>query len=284
MAVPGDLCLIDDVKAYMGGASTVDTTNDDALQILISAASAFVARYLDRDLMTLGGQGLASIASTGTDSGGAFLVLDAPLAGVPAVGATVSDLTGLLTTAVVAPTGGAVNTVSRLYVGSTSGMNPEDQLRATFSQTYTDVCDGSGKPWMYVRQWPVHSLVSVTDLFAGATYPVSGIIVDADLPRLTITGSTSDSVAIASGFSQGGVFAQGLRNLSVTYLAGYSSTPADLSLATVEIVLLWFKNRDRIGISGEGMLGSHVNFFNVSDLAPATRLKLAPYRRTISGC
>ena len=286
MPVPGDLCLLQDLKLYMGGANPADTSNDNVLASLITATSAFIAAYLDRDLMSLGGQGMSAIASIGTDAGGAFVTLSAALPTIPPLATQMTDLASGATTAVIAPAGSITNSTGKVYLASTTSLSPGDPVAFAFLRTYAETYDGSGKPWQWVKQWPIGSLTSVIDLPSGQAYALTAIAADPELPRLvfkTSLGGSSAALVLLNGAMLGQVFSPGIQNLQITYTAGYLTPSADLAQAARELALLWFKNRDRLGVSGQGMLGTHVSFFNTSDLLPETSLKLNPYRRTMRG-
>jgi len=286
MPVPGDLCLLQNLKAYMGGANPTDTSNDGVLASLITAASVFIATFLDRDLFTLGGQGMSAIASVGSDAGGAFVTLSAALPAVPPIATQMTDFASGATAAVIAPAGAMSNTSGKLYLASTASLSAGDPVDFAFQLTYTETYNGSGKPWQWVKQWPIGSLIAVTDLPSGQAYSLSAIVADPELPRLmfkTVLANSSFILVLPTGELLGQIFSCGIQNLQVTYTAGYLTPPPDLAQAALELALLWFKNRDRIAVSGQGMLGTHVNFFNTSDLLPETRIKLNNYRRTLRG-
>ncbi len=287
MPSPGDLCLLQDFKAYMGGASSIDTTNDDLFEELITAASAFVARYLDRDLMSLGGQGLGTIASVGSDSGGAFVALESPLSTTPAAGTPVTDVVSGAKSQVGQPAGASSNAAARVYLVSTANFAAGDAIRFTYLQQYIETLDGTGKPWLWVRQWPIGAVVTVVDVTSGTALALDRIAFDSDIPRLVFRTPSSSSTPVplvtASGLSSGTVFPRGIQNVQVTYAGGYASTPPDLAQATIETTLAWFKKRDRLGVAQQSVLGTRVSFVNDAEMLPETCVKLNPYRRTISG-
>jgi hypothetical protein len=286
MPIPGDLCLLQNLKAYMGGANPTDTTNDGVLSGLITAASTFIAAFLDRDLFTLGGQGMSAIASVGADSGGAFVTLSTALPGIPPIVTQVTDFASGVVTNVIAPAAGMSNANSKLYLASTTSLSAGDPVDFAFQLTYTETYNGSGKAWQWLKQWPIGSVNAVTDLPSGQPYSLSAIVPDPELPRLlfkTVLANSSFILVLPTGELLGQIFSCGIQNLKVVYSAGYLIPPPDLSQAALELALLWFKDRDRTAVSAQGMLGTHVNFFNTSDMLPETRLKLNNYRRTLRG-
>jgi len=286
MPVPGDLCLLQNLKSYMGGANPTDTTNDGILSGLITASSTFIAAFLDRDLFTLGGQGISAIASVGTDSGGGFVTLTAPLPGIPPIATQVTDFTSGVVTNVIAPAAAMSNTNSKLYLASTTSLSAGDPVDFAFQLTYSETYNGSGKAWQWVKQWPIGSLNAVTDLPSGQPYSLTAIVADPELPRLlfkTVLANSSFILVLPTGELLGQIFSCGIQNLQVVYTAGYLAPPPDLSQAALELAVLWFKDRDRTAVSAQGMLGTHVSFFNTSDMLPETRLKLNNYRRTLRG-
>jgi hypothetical protein len=286
MPIPGDLCLLQNLKRYMGGASPVDASHDEVLSNLISAVSAAIARYLDRDLMSLGGQGLSSVVSVGSDAGGAYVNLAAPLSAVPPLASSLSDLTSGFSAVTTQPAAGFSSTTDKLYVSATTGVASGDAVACGFLTTYAETHNGSGKPWQWVRQWPIAAIVSAVDLPSNEAYPLGLLQADQELPRVAFKTpglQTASALLAGNGAMAGGIFNPGIQNLQITYTAGYLTTPPDLSQAACELAFLWFRNRERIGVSAQGMLGTHVSFFNSSDLLPETRLKLNAYRRTIRG-
>jgi hypothetical protein len=233
--------------------------------------------------MSLGGQGLASVSAVGSDAGGQFIELMLPLPTVPAVGAAVTDFTSGATTSIADPAAGASNSAVKLYLSSTSTFVAADPIGVSLLPNYIETYDGSGKPFQWLRQWPIASLSSVIDLPSGQPYPTSLIVADPELPRIIFVSSGTGDAQSVAFTSNRPIFAGGAQNLQVSYSAGYLQTPPDLSQATIELAMLWFKDRDRLGISGESVLGTHASFYNTSDLLPQTRLKLNYYRRTMRG-
>src|SRR5947209_7966210 len=116
MPIPGDLTLLSDLKSYMGGANPNDTSNDALLTNLVGAASVFIARYLDRDLMSLGGQGFSTIVSVGRDAGGAFISVSPELPVIPAAGTRVLDPVTSASAIAIAPSAGLVSSTGKIYL------------------------------------------------------------------------------------------------------------------------------------------------------------------------
>ncbi len=109
------------------------------------------------------------------------MVLGATLPALPPIGTQLTDLTSGAVSSVVAPAAGIANTASKLYVAVTTSFGAGDPVSFAFLQTYVETYDGSGKPWQWVRQWPIGSLSSVIDLPSGQPYALTAIAADPEL-------------------------------------------------------------------------------------------------------
>lgn len=63
-----------------------------------------------------------------------------------------------------------------------------------------------------------------------------------------------------------------------TAVIGYSYTPAAVSFAAMEIVGLWFKRRDRIGIQSKTLGGQETITYTQENMSMGTRAMLQPFR------
>lgn len=131
------------------------------------------------------------------------------------------------------------------------------------SQTYTDILDGTGTVRQVVKQYPVTAVSSVS--FSGVTQTITGLSINS-LRNLTFTDGT--------------VWEKGKANVSVTYTAGYASTPADIEQAVIEIVALRFREKDRVGTSTVNAKGESVTF-SVMDVPPSVKTLLNNYRNVV---
>lgn len=134
------------------------------------------------------------------------------------------------------------------------------------SQQYTETRNGNGKLVMPFRVAPVSAVASLT---------IDGVMIPA---RTTPTGSGyvfDDDYVLLAGYC----FTRGQQNVGIVYTAGYDATPADLEQAVLEIVVLKFKERDRIGVSSETLAGQTISFFR--NVSSDTMAVIDNYRRVV---
>jgi len=150
-------------------------------------------------------------------------------------------------------------------------------------QTFTELCDGDGSNTIRVRNLPVVSVTSITvtdsdgntDVLDTDTYDcqlTTGTI------KRTIPGTSVyiyDRDAEIAPFPQVGgtsFFPVGFQNISVVYVAGYTTAPADLRWAIYEAV---DEILSRVGIRGTKNMPSE------SDLRDAVIRRLRPFERIV---
>ncbi len=121
--------------------------------------------------------------------------------------------------------------------------------------TYTEQRNGVGGSRMMTKQVPVTNVAAVS--VNGYQVPVR--------PALG-PGSTSNPGGFVfddvSVMLTGYEFCRGMQNVSLTYTAGYATTPADIEQACVVMIGEWFRYRDRIGKLSEGIEGQTISFTN----------------------
>lgn len=142
--------------------------------------------------------------------------------------------------------------------------------RADFGvQTYAESYDGPTGAVLVLRQWPVVQVDTLA--FADGTSPPAYTL-EAPLP-----GGGPQRLIL----SQGG-FPPGPASVSVTYDAGWPSTPLDVEQAVIELVGERFRARERIGLSAKTLGGQETTGFVTSSPFNATiAALLAPYRRVV---
>lgn len=131
------------------------------------------------------------------------------------------------------------------------------------SQSYTDTLDGTGNAWQVMKQYPVTAVASVS--FSGVAQAITGLVI-------TNTRSLT--------FTDGTLWEKGRGNVSVTYAAGYSTTPADIEQAVIEIVALRYREKNRIGTTTVNTRGESVTF-SVMDVPPSVKSLLNNYRNVV---
>jgi len=96
------------------------------------------------------------------------------------------------------------------------------------SASRTEVQDGNGDPAIFLRAVPVTSITSITisdDFDNVDTYDSDDVRFDADTGRVTFRLSSTQDV-----------FTAGKQNVSIVYVGGYATIPADVQSACIQIM------------------------------------------------
>lgn len=133
---------------------------------------------------------------------------------------------------------------------------------------YVETYSGNGAARLMLRNYPVATVDSLQ------------IDTTAEVPERAFPGEEGyvlippGTIALDGGLA----FTRGLANVTVDYTAGYSTIPPEVAQAAVELVALWYRNRDRVGLGSQTTAGESVTFR--ADEAPASvREVLQTYRR-----
>lgn len=121
---------------------------------------------------------------------------------------------------------------------------------------YSEARNGMGMDSMMLKNQPIVSVESVyVDGMAIPPRPALG-------PGVTVSpwGYTFDKVML---YLSGYRFTPGRQNVLINYHGGYAVTPPDLEQACIDIVGEWFKYRDRIGKTSEGIEGQSISFADI---------------------
>lgn len=130
--------------------------------------------------------------------------------------------------------------------------------RSFESATFTHTFDGSGGESLQLREWPVTSITSVTQIYDDGTTQV----LDASTYRFDGTTNNGILYRVFTGrgrfgaynaaqfgrwepgpfqrFGNGYVWDMGYQNYRVVYVAGYTTIPDELKLLVWKIVDVWF--------------------------------------------
>lgn len=138
----------------------------------------------------------------------------------------------------------------------------------TFEEAdYDEIYDGPGGRTLLLRQTPVTAVSSVN--IDGISVPISP---DTRTPGYTFT----DISVVLRGY--GYLFCQDLQNVAVSYTAGYVTIPADLSEATVAMVVDKYRKYPRIGTTMQTIAGETV-MFKPEDMPAQTKSVYQLYQR-----
>lgn len=148
-------------------------------------------------------------------------------------------------------------------------------LNRTIAQApYSEVRNGQDMPSMALYNYPIASISALT---------VDGIVIPARGPLgpgtfATPGGYTFDAnLVYLSGCYR---FTRGFQNVAVSYVAGFTATPADLQQAVNMIVADWYKTQRgaAVGINSEAIAGQTISFIREA-IPDAALLILEQYRR-----
>jgi uncharacterized phiE125 gp8 family phage protein len=155
----------------------------------------------------------------------------------------------------------ALVTAVSMWVQNTIG-------RQIASQTYTEVRHGRNKGALMLNNYPVTSITSIamngSAIAARSTFGAAGYYL------------ADDTIYLDGGLT----FDRGIGNISITYVAGYATIPADIAQATKQLVALRYREKDRIGQVSKSILGETVSF-DMKDLPNDVRLVLNNYQRRV---
>jgi len=146
--------------------------------------------------------------------------------------------------------------------------------RQVTQATYTaEKYNGNGKTSLRAKNWPIQSISSLV---------VNGVTVQASPDGLSNGYVFDDKYIYLLGANVNsfppGVFGKGIMNVSVTYVAGYATTPLDIEQACIELVSLKFKERSRVGIQSQQVPGQASVTYSPRDLGKDTKAMLQNYR------
>jgi hypothetical protein len=143
--------------------------------------------------------------------------------------------------------------------------------------SYTEAYDGNGKKVLFLRHAPIVLLVSasvngtaltVEGIDDIPTYPPTQVIVPGFEPaeryRIELTDYTC--------------FSSGLRNVIVSYVAGWQRAPGLVAAVAKWAAQIW-RDRDRLGIQSQSFAGQSTTFTRA--MPDDVKMLLAPYRPAI---
>lgn len=164
-------------------------------------------------------------------------------------------------------------------------------------QTYTENYDGTGNDRLFLRNWPINSVTSVTmDGYAvpqSTAFNVPGWLIDGAGKSLRIIGgysppgvvtfSTLDRLRGYSGTGRMPGFNMGIQNITVVYVAGFNGVPPDLELAVRKTVALYYIRKSRIGLKSQIMPQVGSTIYEDWEIEPDSRRTFLYYAATASG-
>ena len=135
-------------------------------------------------------------------------------------------------------------------------------------EAYAEVYDGAGRSTLLLRQWPA---VAVTSVAVSCGAPPDAFSLEPPL-----AGGGAQRLTLERG-----VFPRGVANVTVSYTAGYATTPLDVEQAVIELVGERFRARERIGLTAKTLGGQETTAFATGPFNATITTLLAPYRRVV---
>ena len=140
--------------------------------------------------------------------------------------------------------------------------------RQLASQSYTEIRDGNGTTKMFFAQYPVTAVANV--VIDGVTVPASP---DGVQPGYTFDTRMLYLIGYAPCVDQ--------QNVTLTYTAGYATTPPEIEQACIELVSLRYRERGRIGMSSVAAAGETTSYI-ITDMPKSVATILSNYKRVIT--
>ncbi len=132
-------------------------------------------------------------------------------------------------------------------------------------QSYSETRDGTGGTRLALANTPVTAVTSLA---------IDGVAI----PPMPDTVSPGYGFSATQLVLRGFAFTRGVRNIAVTYTAGYAATPPEVEQACIELVALRYRERERIGHVSKS-LGGETVAFSQKDMSDDIKTILSLYRR-----
>ena len=153
-------------------------------------------------------------------------------------------------------------------ISASSGFIQSILNRMLASQAYTEIRDGKGTRSLSLANYPVTAVATLT--IDGITIPPA--------PAVNQAGYVFSSGQI---MLYGYCFTRGFQNIAISYTAGYSTIPYEIEQACIELCVLRYKERDRIGQVSKSIAGEVVSFTQ-KDMPADVMTLLQQYKRVIT--
>jgi predicted transglutaminase-like cysteine proteinase len=141
-------------------------------------------------------------------------------------------------------------------------------LNRTFaSASYTETRDGTGTQTMMFANYPVTAVASLT-------------VDDLAVPPASNTTNTGYRFTAHRLHLNNDVFTRGFGNMTVTYTAGYTSTPPEIDGACADFVAYKYRELERIGHSSKSIQSETVAFIT-ADMPAGVKTILNNYRNVV---
>lgn len=146
--------------------------------------------------------------------------------------------------------------------------------------SYTDEeHDGRDTDSIWTRHYPIVSVASVK--IDGTILPSSDYVVYRGEGRIRKKSGVFSGARIDALGAIGEIAVPGMRNVKVSYVAGYNPIPFDLEQAVIELVKRKYLHRQKgdENIVSRALPGGESVAYSIADLLPETKAVLDLYRR-----
>jgi Phage gp6-like head-tail connector protein len=128
--------------------------------------------------------------------------------------------------------------------------------------------NGNGLSALMLRNWP---LLGVSSITVTDTSGISSAYTAADVyfDRRNVFFNDSNNS-----------FAKGLGNVSISYQAGFVTTPPAIAQAAIELIAMRYKERDRVGHQSKQVQGDTVSFIT-KDMPDSVKTLLKQFRNVV---
>lgn len=176
-------------------------------------------------------------------------------------------------------TSATTDAVLTALVGNASAFIERYCNRVFEQASYTETRNGNGADAIYLRNTPIVSVQSVS--VDGTSIPAApdtvsyGYIFDTHKVYLRGDARVNPiTPGIFAGYPPR--FQRGIQNIVIAYTAGFTTIPADVNQACVELVAYKFSRRDRTGMKNE-VLAQQTGGFDMSDMPASVKTTLAQW-------
>jgi hypothetical protein len=266
MGAPGDLTILANVKAWR--SPPIVTTADDAqIARVITAASDFIRRYVQRDLAS------RSYGEVRNGTGGCSLMLrHAPVTTLASL--TVDTIAIAAAPDAVSPGYVLDETSGVLYLRGYAFCRGVQNIAVTYTAGYLVGGEAQTVPQASPFELPCSALAQLWADDARVSYAGGAALVPLTEGATPAAGQYVPPAA-PDGFYE---FAAADAGREVTI--DYAFTPRDVEQACIELVLLRVNERGRIGDAAKTLAGEVVSFMQ-KDITPSIATALQPYRRVV---
>ncbi len=266
MGAPGDLTTLAAVKAWR--SPPIATTADDAqVARIITAASAFIRRYLQRDLVS------QSYGEVRNGTGGRELMLrHAPVTAIAALSIDGNEVPAAPDA--VSPGYVLAGESGILYLRGYGFYRGVQNVAASYTAGFLISGEAQTVPAASPYQLECAALAQLWAGDAGVSY-AGGTALVAVAP-----GATPASGQYLPPVAPDGFYGFAAADAGKAIAVSYSYTPRDIEQACIELCLLRINERGRIGDAAKTLAGEVVSFVQ-KDMTASIATALQPHRRVV---